>query len=77
MKKCNVIQALPLTNDIALCHKDALIHLVKNQDYSLGITKEALNSYQTLFLVRGWSLGTRVRVIENLTIRNYSIKLCA
>ena len=66
MKKCDVIQALPLTNDIALCHKNTLIHLVKNQDYSLGITKEALNSYQTLFLVRGWSLARDYELLRIL-----------
>ena len=57
MKKHNVVQALPLTNEIALRHTDTLIHLVKNQDYN----QEVLNSYQTL-LVRGWGLGTRVRL---------------
>ena len=34
--------------------------IVQNQDCWLSTTKKLLNSHQTLFLVRGWGLGTRL-----------------
>ena len=38
-----------------------LLHcLVQNRNCWLGTTKKELNGHQTLFLVRGWGLGTRL-----------------
>jgi len=42
-------------DDVALFH-----WLVQNQDCWLSTTKKSLNSHQTLFLMRGQSLGTRL-----------------
>ena len=44
-------------------HDVALFHwVVQYQDCRLGTTKKLLNGHQTLFLVRGWGLGMRLKM---------------